>query len=148
MNSSKALIFLGIIGLSLFASPLLPANEARSLTLAVDGGKQVDFASYYWGDNSTGIPGEHAVRNGDIHSITVKRRPDHMTAFLTAANSDKRAIPSATLQIPASGSAAAATVTMHNVSVVNVQAGGGTTDKAEATEWVKLGFESLEVTAP
>ncbi len=143
MKSSTVLFSLGIISFLLSSSPLLWAGEAGKLTLDVDGGKQVDFISFNWGDGSTGVPGAAAVSGGEIHSITFKRKSDGTSAYLASAQNDKRSIPSASLQIPASGSGAATTVTLHNLTVVNVQAGGATTDKAAASELVKLGFESM-----
>jgi len=145
VKSSMKLILLGIFAYSLSATALLWAGDAGDLTLEADGGKTVEFTSFHWGDGSTGIPGAAAVSGGQIHSITVKRKPDETSAFLAAAHSAKRAIPSASLQLPASGGGAASTVTLHNVMVVSIEAAGGTTDKAAASELVKLGFESMEV---
>jgi hypothetical protein len=142
VKSSYVIVLSTIISLFVFWALPATAGDDEKLKLDIDGGKNLDFVSYSWGDGSTGVPDAAAVADHQIRSLTIKRKPDENSKMLLESKDSGDNIPSMSLKVSDS-----MTVQMHNVTVVNIADGGATTEKAGATEVVKFGFEKLMIPA-
>ncbi len=142
MKRSYLFVLTAFFSLFVFwAVPVLGGDHGM-LNADIDGGKDIAFVSYNWGDGSTGIPDSEAAASHKIRSLTIKRKPDENSRILHESMASGNKIPSMSLKVSDS-----VTLQMQNVTVVNITNAGGTTDKAGPSEVVKLGFEKLMVPA-